>query len=476
MENSSKRGSGHPVLLVDDEEDVLFGSSYLLRMYGVKPVVTLQDARTLLPYLKNNPVSVVVLDLFMPHISGVELLPEIVRHHPEVPVVVMTASQEVDTAVSCMKVGAFDYLVKPVEESRFVSSVRRAQEVRSLRAQVGSLRQSLLNDALEHPEAFSHIVTADRGMETVFQYVEAIADSREPVLITGETGTGKELIAQAVHALSGRGGELVCLNAAGLDDNMFSDALFGHVKGAFTGAQKARRGLIAQAAGGTLFLDEIGDLGQASQVKLLRVLQDREYYPLGSDAPRVTDARIVAATNQPLQKRMSGGQFRQDLFFRLSSHPVDLPPLRERVDDIPILVRHFIDEAANAMGKSALSPPDELLTLLSVYHFPGNIRELRALIYDAVAQHRIGPVIGLTSFKKVMQTGRVTVDEMPSMDAEPGCRLKIAGRFPTLKEADDFLVREAMRRAKNNQGIAATLLGITRQSLNRRVQIMRRRS
>jgi DNA-binding NtrC family response regulator len=369
-----------------------------------------------------------------------------------------------------MREGAFDYLVKPVEESRLVSAVKRALEFRSLREQLGTLRSSLFTRRLQHPEAFAEIVTANRGMEAVFQYIEAIAESREPVLITGETGTGKELIARAIHRLSGLPGELVCINVAGLDDNLFADTLFGHVRGAFTGAERERDGAIARAAGGTLFLDEIGDLSKASQVKLLRLLQEQKYYPLGSDLQRLSEARIVAATNQALHRRMARGKFRQDLYFRLSSHPIDVPPLRRRRDDIPLLLQHFIDEAAESLGRPAPSPPEELVTLLGVHEFPGNVRELRAMVYNAMALHRGGPLLSLDSFRALIGQGRGEGDESLGGDADDEPPLTVSGRFPTLKQANDFLIDEAMRRAKNNQGIAAMLLGITRQSLNRRLR------
>lgn len=462
-----------PVVLVDDEEEILFGAEYLLNTHGITAVLTLSDGRDLVPLLERQTAGVIVLDLLMPHVSGLELLPRLTREYPEIPVVVMTASQEVETAVSCMKEGAFDYLVKPVEESRFVSSVRRALEIRLLRQEIGSLRTSLMGEGIGHPEAFAPIISRNHQMQRLFRYVEAIADSGEPVLITGETGTGKELIAQAIHRISGRSGEMVCLNAAGLDDNLFSDTLFGHVRGAFTGADREREGLIAKAVGGTLFLDEIGDLKPASQVKLLRLLQAQSYYPIGSDVPRTADARILAATNQPLHRRMDRGKFRQDLFFRLSSHPIELPPLRERLDDLPLLLQHFIDEASQSLGRPSPRIPGELLTLLSLYDFPGNIRELRALVFNAVAQHRGGTVLALDSFQQVIKRDR-SGTEPPLTHPEDGLTLAIPGRFPTLKEADIFLVDEAMRRANHNQGIAAMLLGISRQSLNRRLQVMQR--
>ena len=469
-----KKESELPVVLVDDEEEILFGASYLLNSHGIQSVTALSDERRLLPFLQSEEAGVIVLDLFMPHIPGTEILLQIVQNYPHVPVVVMTASQEVETAVSCMKEGAFDYLVKPVEESRFVSSIRRALEVRELRREIGSLRHSLMSDRMKCPECFSHIITCQRDMLVHFKYIEAIAGSREPVMITGETGTGKELIARALHQASGRSGKMVSLNVAGLDDTMFSDTLFGHVKGAFTGADRDREGLIASATGGTLFLDEIGDLNMPSQVKLLRLLQEYTFYPLGSDIPQVFDVRIVVATNQNIRDRIARGKFRQDLFFRLSSHPIDMPPLRNRPDDLPLLLQHFIEEASQSLGKSAPTPSDELLKLLSVYDFPGNIRELRSLVYNAVAQHRSGPILSMQSFRDSIQKtrGTLVVEKHTPESLSKASLLTITGRFPTLKEADVYLVEEAMRRASSNQGVAATLLGITRQSLNRRLKNM----
>ena len=462
-----------PVVLVDDEEEILFGAGYLLNSHGIKSVTTLNDGRELMPLLQSERAGVIVLDLFMPHVSGTELLPQLVQNYPEVPVIVMTASQELETAVSCMKEGAFDYLVKPVEESRFVSCVRRALEIRGLRREVGALRHSLIENGVKRPECFSHIITCQRDMQVLFRYIEAIADSREPVIIFGETGTGKELIAQALHQASGRTGKMVSLNVAGLDDNMFSDTLFGHVKGAFTGADRDREGIIASAAGGTLFLDEIGDLNMTSQVKLLRLLQDHTFYPLGSDISQVSDARIVVATNQNLRDRMVRGKFRQDLFFSLSSHPINVPPLRNRPDDLPLLLQHFIEEAAQSQNKPVPTPPEELLILLSVYEFPGNVRELRSLVYNAVAQHRSGPVLSMQNFPEAIrkeQTLPSTGKQGPETIEES--TLAVTGRFPTLKEADLFLVKEALRRTNHNQGVAAAMLGITRQTLNRRLRNM----
>ena len=457
-----------PVLLVDDDPEFLFSSETTLRASGIEPVRTVADSRMVLPILSETDVAVIVLDLSMPHLSGEELLKTIREEYPQIPVVVMTGVNDVEIAVSCMKNGAFDYLVKPVESSRFVSGVRRAREMRELQEEVSSLKARLLSGRMETPDAFSEIVTNSPKVFAVFQYLEAIARSSQPVLITGETGVGKGLIARAVHRTGGRGGLFVAVSVAGLDDNMLSDTLFGHQKGAFTGADQAREGLVSQAAGGTLFLDEIGDLKEPSQVKLLRLLEEREYYPLGSDVPRRADARIICATNQHPKDLLSAGKLRKDLFYRLTGHHVHIPPLRERPEDMPLLVGHFLEEAAASLGKKKPTPPPELFTLFPTYDFPGNVRELKMLIHDAVARHRSG-VLSLESFREAIGPIRASRGSSSAVMDGGEATLSIPGRFPTLKEAEEYLVSEALKRSRENQGVASQLLGITRQALNKRL-------
>ncbi len=266
----------------------------------------------------------------MPYLSGTELLPTLVADFPDIPVMIMTASDDLETAIECLKMGAFDYLLKPVEPNRLISAIDKALKLNSLRNEVSSLKECLLTGRLEHSEAFSDIITSSQKMHAIFQYVEVISRSRQPILITGETGVGKELMACAIHKLSEPKGAFVTVNVAGLDDMMFSDTLFGHKKGAYTGADQPREGLVGKASGGTLFLDEIGDLSQLSQVKLLRLLQGEEYYPLGSDVLKFTDARILVATNQNLLQLIDQGKFRKDLYYRLCAYQINIPPLRER--------------------------------------------------------------------------------------------------------------------------------------------------
>jgi DNA-binding NtrC family response regulator len=459
------------VLLVDDEPRTLLSFSTLLKSSGLRHVTTIDDSRSVIPFLEEHPVALVVLDLSMPFIPGQDLLVEIQQQYPETPVIIMTATNEIDTAVECMQNGAMDYLVKPVENNRFLSSVQRALELYRLKQEVSYLKKYVLSDKLENPTAFEHIITISKKMSAIFKYVEAISQSSQPVLITGETGVGKELVAKALHLCGRSRKEFIAVNVAGLDDTMFSDTLFGHKKGAFTGADVKRDGLIARAAGGTIFLDEIGDLNPQSQVKLLRLIQEQEFYPLGSDIPHKTDAHIIVATNQDLDQLMEKNKFRRDLYFRLSAHHIHVPPLRERQEDIPVLLDHFIEKAAHSLKKKAPQPPPQLTALLCHYDFPGNTRELESMVYDAISRHTSG-MLSMDSFKRVIKTGMPIPGGKKETEASlsaPHPLEQIFGRFPTLKQVEDYMVDEALKRANGNQGIAATFLGITRQALNKRL-------
>ena len=463
-----------PIMIVDDEESILLAIDTTLRMTGISNIITCEDSRRVLDLLYRQPIEVMLLDLNMPYVHGERLLDTVNRDHPDIPVIIVTGAVDVETAVRCIKAGAFDYVVKPVEEERLLTAVNRAISFQELKRENLALKQHILADNLEKPEAFEEIVTKNKKMLMIFQYIESISRTSQPVLIRGETGVGKELIARTLHNLSGLPGNFVAVNAAGLDDNVFSDTLFGHVKGAYTGANRARNGLIEQAAAGTLFLDEIGDLTQASQVKLLRLLQEGEYFPLGRDKPRKSDARIVAATNRNLSRLLETGEFRKDLNYRLRTHRIYIPPLRERLDDIPLLVAHFLGEAARSLGRKTPTPSPELFTLLKTYSFPGNIRELQSMVFDALSRHKSG-VLSLQAFRS--HIGRSQPDgrrraEQPVSDAS-GSNPLIAfpgPELPTIKQATDLLVREALKRSNGNQSIAAGLLGISQQALSKRLK------
>lgn len=456
-----------PILLVDDETQVLLLYSGLLKGAGIETVVTLDDSRRVLPFLKENRAAAVLTDMNMPFLSGRELLSQIKQEFPEVPVIIVTGVDDIGTAVECMRLGASDYLVKPVEKSRLISSLQRTLEIARLQDQVSSLTRHLLSEGLRNPGAFAHLVTGSRKMLALFKYIEVVADSPYPALIVGETGVGKELVARALHLAGDPDRPFVAVNVAGLDDNMFSDTLFGHKKGAFTGAETHRDGLISQAQEGTLFLDEIGDLNPTSQVKLLRLIQEKEYYPLGIDQPKKTNSRIVCSTNHDLKKLVEKGSFRNDLYFRLNTHVIAVPPLRERKDDIPMLLGHFLEESARALRKRTPTPPAELLALLAAYNFPGNVRELQTLVADAVSRHRAG-VLSMESFRKTIGAGCLHASAGGADTAGLSAETYLAN-LPTLKQAEEFLIRRALEQAKNNQGIAASLLGVTRQALNKRL-------
>jgi DNA-binding NtrC family response regulator len=460
-------------MLVDDEEKALDSFEMALRSGRVNNFIKCQDSRDVMTLISRQDIEVILLDLRMPYISGEELIPLIIGDFPEVPVIVITGANDVETAVKCMKLGAFDYMVKPVEKSRLIGGVRRAVELRELQRENRKLKAHVLSDIIEHPAAFSDIVTTSDSMRSIFQYMEAISTSPRPLLITGETGVGKELVAKSVHYLSDAKGTFMPVNVAGLDDNVFSDTLFGHKKGAFTGAEEARNGVVEKASGGTLFLDEIGDLSAASQVKLLRLLQDGEFFPLGSDVAKRSDARIIVATNLDLEALQVSGKFRTDLYYRLGDHHVHIPPLRDRKEDIPVLLEHFLEKASKTLEKKKPTPPDELVTLLSTYHFPGNVRELESMIFNAISLHRSG-ILSMESFKShIYQVNPNLKEDTRKLKRTKGGLISFTEQLPTLKQTEQLLIDEAMRRADNNQSIAAQSLGITRQALNRRLKISR---
>jgi len=456
------------VLIVDDEIQILTSCDTILRMEHYENIVTCEDSRQVMDLLENYPIGVVLLDLQMPQIPGEKLLEEIARNRPEIPVIVVTGNNTIDSAVQCMKWGAFDYLVKPFDRERLVATVRNAFTLLKLSHENAILKKQLLQRELENPSAFSGIITVNSELLSIFHYLEAITNSSQSVLITGETGVGKELLAHAVHLVSGRKGEFVPVNVAGLDENVFSDTLFGHARGAFTGADHRRTGMVEKAENGTLFLDEIGDLGLNSQVKLLRLLQEREFLPLGVDQPRKTNTRIVLATNCELKARQESGTFRKDLYYRLIAHHVHIPPLRERRDDLPLLVDHFLEQSAHEMGVKKPSWPPDLISLLNTYDFPGNVRELFAMIYRAMSMSRDGR-LPLHPFQDHMGghgiPGRSNDRDSPS-PLSSGKSVVFGEQLPAMNEMKGLLIEEALRRSKGIKTVAAEMIGMSRQSLN----------
>jgi DNA-binding NtrC family response regulator len=456
-----------PVLIVEDEPETLRSYTLALRLGGINHIIPCLDSREVFSHLSSQPIKVMLLDLLMPHMPGEEILLRTKQEFPEIPVIVITGIDEVDTAVRCMKKGALDYMVKPVELPRLVSGVKRAIEVRALQDENRLLKERLLSGTLHHPEAFAPIITRNKAMFSIFQYIESIAPSRQPVLITGETGVGKELLVKAIHNLSTPDKPLVSVNVAGIDDTVFSDTLFGHVKGAFTDAGERRAGLVERAFKGTLYLDEIGDLSPESQIKLLRLLQEGEYFPIGSDVAKKAETRVIVTTNKDFHQILQQGLFRKDLFYRLSIHQIHLPPLRQRPEDLPLLVDHFLEKASRSLGKEGPDCPEGLVSLLTAYAFPGNVRELQSMIYDAVSRNQSGRL----SAKEFKGLNLPAGKPFPSRTSPPGPPDSYwrgaPDPLPTLEDATNQIIREALKRFNENQSLTARALGISRQRLAR---------
>jgi DNA-binding NtrC family response regulator len=471
MSMSQNDFSSYPIMLIDDEPEALTLMKSFLTLEGFREVVTFENSQLALDSFKTVDYALVITDLSMPQIHGGDLLVLFAEQKPHVPVVVITAESGVETAIECMKRGVIDYLTKPLSTTRFVASVKRALELRRLSENLMLLDNSSKVESDSRLPQIPSIITQDPEMKKLLLYIDVVAKSRQPVLIYGETGVGKELAAQAVHTLSGMTGSFISINIAGLDDQMFSDTLFGHKRGAYTGALHDRDGLIMKAANGTIFLDEIGDMNELSQIKLLRLLQENEYYQLGSDNPLKSDARLVVATNKNLLHEVNQGKFRKDLYYRLCTHQVVIPPLHKRTSDIPLLFDHYINKSAKALGKGKLTYRKELIDYIVTYEFPGNIRELQAIAHDFVSRTTTS-WLSLTLLKEII--ARNQSQDHHGDDHANGMGYPEEGgitfaSFPTLKFAENLLIEKALEIAKNNQGTAARMLGITRQALNNRM-------
>ena len=461
-----------PILIVDDEESVARTIARTLHVNGYNNLSQLSDSRKVMDTIEQTGASLVLLDITMPYIKGTELLMEISARYPYLPVIMATARESTELVVNCMRKGAYDYIKKPLSSGRLLSSVSGALEVWELRRENEALRSKEKQRVPGNPDLFQEIITQNTEMIRLFKYIETIAPSSQAVVVSGETGVGKELVSQAIHRASGRKGNFVAVNVAGVDDEVFSDTLFGHIKGAFTGASTSRAGQIKKAAAGTLFLDEIGELSLKSQVKLLRLLQEKVYLPLGADTARKSDARIIVATNKNLEEMVERGEFRKDLYYRLYAHHVAVPPLRDRLDDLPLLVAHFVRLAADEMGKKPLKVPKQLYPLLRNYSFPGNIRELQAIILNAASQ-QVGLNLGLSTIEAQVSRGKGTPKDRGINNGADVPMVSFGAILPTMTEVRHLLVKEALERADGNISLAAKFIGITRQSFS---QFLKRHS
>ena len=442
------------VLVVDDENGILETLEILLRSEGFAPQVA-QGGRAGLEALERGSHDIVLTDVRMPQVTGVEILAAARRKDKDVPVILMTAQATLQTAVQAVNEGAFYYIQKPFRNDELVAILRRAAEHRHLRVENTTLKKEIRRR--DRATEGAPIGGSKKWIE-VMRMAEAVAGTESTVLITGESGTGKEVVARYLHELSTRAdGPFLSINCGALPEGLLESELFGHVKGSFTGAVKDKSGLFTAAAAGTFFLDEIGETTQATQVKLLRVLQQREIIPVGATDAEPIDVRIIAATNRDLEDEIKRGAFRRDLFYRLNVIAIHLPPLRDRRDDIPLLAEAFLQAAAVQRGEPAKRLSEDALEMLGEYAWPGNVRELENALERAVILCA-GPVIGVTALPERLAERRAEplVAERPTPN-------------PTLDTIERAYILWVLQSEQGNKTRAAEALGIDPSTLHRKL-------
>ncbi len=439
------------LLLVDDERIALRNLEHVLAKEGYEIVAT-QSGRHALDLIDSRPFDLVLTDLKMDKVDGMQLLEHVKARHPDVEVIMITGYATLESAVEAMKVGAFHYISKPFRLDEVRQTVAEALEKVRLKRENQALREQL-----NAVSGRTRIVTRDGGMQRLMDMARQVAGTGANVLITGESGTGKELFARYLHEHGGRpDGPFVAVNCGAFNEELLANELFGHEKGAFTGAV-GKSGLLVAASGGTLFLDEVTEMSPGMQVKLLRVIQEREVLPVGGTRPVKVDVRFVAASNRNMKDWVADGRFRQDLYFRLNVVNLHIPPLSERRDDIPLLAQYFLDRAAGVMGRTVRAISDEALVLLKRYDFPGNVRELENIVERGVA---------------LCQGDTLEAAHLPDDLRDLGIRAfrRREGRVASLEEQEREYIQWVLEEAHGNQTLAAQMLGIDRVSLWRKLK------
>jgi DNA-binding NtrC family response regulator len=453
------------IYVVDDEKVVREGIAFALRKeYHVK---TFSSAEEALDAIKDKVPDLVLLDIGLPGMNGIEALKKIKKLHPAVIVIMITAYEEIKTVVSAMKLGAYDYEVKPLQMGSLINNIRNTLQTLALKEEIQTLQEEYIN------ENIPYFIGKSNAIQKVMEVVEKVAQSPDTsVMITGETGTGKELITKAIHYRSSNSkGQMVCVNCAAIPRDLIESELFGYEKGAFSGADPSgKRGLVEEAAGGTLFLDEVGDLSPEAQAKLLRFLEDGEYYRVGSTKKQSIRTRVISATNKDLIQMTEKGRFRKDLYYRLAVIKLEIPSLNERRDDIVPIARHFLVEFSKKFRKSfnGISPEAEMA--LRNYNWKGNVRELRNLIERGVLLGE-DPVLSIDSLgiKKLSPSVRVTGGNGKGITLPPISPTGID--FPSIQQAvEKYYFKEALKVSKDNETRAAKLLRISRDMFRYRKQ------
>jgi DNA-binding NtrC family response regulator len=443
------------VLIIDDDVAVLNYFRVLLAQEEDYEVVTLDDSARAAEIIAAGHFDAVLLDMDMPVVHGREVLRYVREQHPEVEVIVITGVEDVPLAVESMKMGAYDYLCKPIDDKRLLLILGRALERSKLREEVSRLRNQANLEGLRHREAFGGIITRSRTFLRVLKRVDQIAESENYVLIWGESGTGKELVARAIHQISRRRNRpFIAVNAGAFAADLFGSEFFGHEKGAFTGAVRSKAGFFEEANGGTLFLDEIGELELAVQSKLLRVLQEGEYFRVGSTEKRGADVRIIASTNKDLPEEIEKGHFRRDLYYRLNICSIYLPPLRDRNGDVELLATYFLEKHNRANAKTISVLEEDVIDILEAYDFPGNVRELENIIAEAVVLET-GPTLTRRSLPRYLINAVTKLRSSAVPEAER----------KTLAEIEADHIRRILEHTGDNHTLAAQILGISRVGL-----------
>ncbi len=442
------------ILVVDDEINMLQLFRKVLNKEGYQ-VTTVETAEEALQVIGTTLFDLVISDLALPGINGIDLFKAIRKDYPHLPFILITAYGTVESAVKAMKLGVYDYICKPFQMDELKIVIRKALHQEELQREVTRLRRQI-----ERDYKFHNIVGQSQRMFVLFDLVRRVADSESTILLQGESGTGKELFALAIHYNSSRrNNPFVPVDCSVLPESLLESELFGHVKGAFTGAIKAKKGLFQEGDGGSIFLDEISNLGLSAQTSLLRVLQEREIKPVGSSEQFKVDVRVIAATNTNLKEKIAAGTFREDLYYRIAVIPIYIPPLRDRKEDIPLLVNHFLEKSCRANNKKIKKISNEAMKVLIGYNWPGNVRELENLI-ERLVLVTDEELIGLSSLPPEIRAPlQMVIKSLPEGKPLKEVTLQAA------KQVEQEAIKKALAKAKGNRSLAAQLLRISRGTL-----------